>query len=1266
MATNLSAKNPLWPGPRLLVPITLDILLIGKRTGAWADLSLKYSDLFKGGDATQGPFATKDPPESGAHLLWTLPYALRSGQQQDSGEVVFPLVPNRWIILRSYTAKLGQPPTLTAGVLQSDFLQPIQSQLSQYPDPSHPSSVQNIGKYFAISQWTAPPGPQNPFLQAVGPGDVSWAVAYDNVRNVFGFYDALPDSQQGYYTYQVIGYYATAQDDPLFGKSKQNPNGWTTQEQWQALMDQFRWSVGNAQDLQKAQQDWYQWQSARGLSGGAINPEQLNFPAQILCHGMVFNIQWQGTGYSYPSGVPGGGNQYPIVAIGNTGIEAISAWMAKSLDLEVERLLEAFQQDLIFEFESDTVEFESLLHQARFGSAYSGQEWRVIRPEDSENAGDSSGGDQTVPLSEAETELLTNLNRSQADLDDLSRQLSSQNQELFAATWKRSKMSRKDQQKYPQIWQKINDTIVALKQSIPQTQQDIQNKKADVERQLSQLQTAVSPQFVVKTTDLPRYWAPAEPVIMVAGAKSDTKLAEPGTYSEEETLFTRFTGQTIASLTISFNINGQTNTQIVTAEDLFRGVNWPQGAPAFNEIPSLIPKEITELWIEALFFDPNLAQFLAQIFFNKAGVTPTPQQLASLTQQIKNQQTAIWNNPEDTGVDAIALTQISGYQGTIPAKSSVETWLPPWTPIYMDWSVEWHPTSSTPNNALQNWQLGEIDYEWEGTAVTNTFTSFQGRTILNSKVALGLSEKLQTFLTSNPSLDRLPEYQIEELNSVVQKLGQFDVLTQAMSGFNQLLLMQQVTMTNLLNDPELAALVSSSEIYVPQPGTIANPAAYYPIRSGHLKIAELRIVDSFGQILRGSPINTPVMPIRAESVVTAGQNNQSFIQLTPRYSQAANLDFRLLDADRDDVFSSSSDLTSPICGWMLPNHLDSSLIVFNALGENQGSVIMIEKDMGTGLRWDAVPGLDIPLGSPPNLPNQHLQAFVMGLLQRGLEGSDALVELLNAIDSTLWQSDPLGNDQSNFSILLGHPLALVRTRIRLTLYGDPAYNQSYSKTGDRATDGFTDVAFPVRVGDTGVKRNGVMGYFLDDDYLHFYPAYGYSPQVAQLRQALSLPPAQAKAALSEIIRSGETMLTVSQSTPTDPYLHLNNLIQLPADNKTQKYLTLIVDPRGLIPAISGIQPIEYLALASGQITSALENMAATFRMGPILTDPDKIRMPLPGEIQGHWSWVARPNVTVWQEDDRIEPENPVARLAENPLRLSEGWLKLSGALKKPQ
>ena len=75
------------------------------------------------------------------------------------------------------------------------------------------------------------------------------------------------------------------------------------------------------------------------------------------------------------------------------------------------------------------------------------------------------------------------------------------------------------------------------------------------------------------------------------------------------------------------------------------------------------------------------------------------------------------------------------------------------------------------------------------------------------------------------------------------------------------------------------------------------------------------------------------------------KKNDPFVQLPPRLSQAARVQLRFLQADCDAVASNSSDLTSPICGWVMPNHLDDSLMVFDAAGRGLGGCLWVPRSV---------------------------------------------------------------------------------------------------------------------------------------------------------------------------------------------------------------------------------------------------------------------------------------------------------------------------------
>jgi hypothetical protein len=119
----------------------------------------------------------------------------------------------------------------------------------------------------------------------------------------------------------------------------------------------------------------------------------------------------------------------------------------------------------------------------------------------------------------------------------------------------------------------------------------------------------------------------------------------------------------------------------------------------------------------------------------------------------------------------------------------------------------------------------------------------------------------------------------------------------------------------------------------------------------------------------------------------------------------------------------------------------------------------------------------------------------------------------------------------------------------------------------------------------------------------------------------------------------------------------------PPDQQSTAYVTMILDPRGSVHASTGIHPTKDLTLPSSYVLGALNQMEVTFRTGPLLSDPETLRMPLPAEQKGTWAWLQRANVTTWQPpDSKIVKADPTARLSTTSQLIREGWLKLSGAL----
>ncbi|NOY62874.1 MAG: hypothetical protein GXP10_06960, partial [Gammaproteobacteria bacterium] len=195
---------------------------------------------------------------------------------------------------------------------------------------------------------------------------------------------------------------------------------------------------------------------------------------------------------------------------------------------------------------------------------------------------------------------------------------------------------------------------------------------------------------------------------------------------------------------------------------------------------------------------------------------------------------------------------------------------------------------------------------------------------------------------------------------------------------------------------------------------------------------------------------------------------------------------------------------------------------------------------------------------------------------------------------------------------------------------------------------------PVRLGSLTRLGDGLMGYFINDDYSQFYPVH---ESIAE--QNRPNRPRQGFLGAIQTVNSYYEGFRNDVAPVVHPYI--NRAPTLSVRPGQSVMLTLLIDPRGAVHATSGILPRKRIELMREHVASALANMSMTFRVGPVLTDPETVRMPLPSEIPGNWSWINRTGPTVWQEG-RVVTATDDAKFGDEPAMFTEGWLKLSESM----
>ncbi len=1349
-ANIITSHDPLlWRGPRLLVPVELDVLVVDQsnKDDGWANVLFRPeniagyteerakhqgeeasgSDTAGGenptGDQASGgriPFDTYQTREQGIYLHWSLPDGLTQGatlsddgpekaansseNEQDEEEVTentqFPLVPDRWLVVRFYPgSSASSKRRATAWVIKSEEVNKADRvvPLGQFREDRDNNS----------DRW----------FTAIGEGDPGYAAYYDNVEGMLGFYDDMSGISHGPISYLVTGWYSEKDDDPLYGP--------TAKEQWREKLNQLGWAISDETEEDLAAAAKQRKSKARlagltvdygdasdrvrdlrhnvattatkrpfnlasenitknslfsssplnianqmdndisGIEIGyladiaerqyiALDYDFLNhWPRQILCHSMTYGVRWGGQGGRYEPENAGKPQADALsISVGNTGVEALSALLAERAEHRAaERIYNGYHYGLLPELQQQDglATLESLLHAEDFESQPGGFILDTI-----------SQGDLFPKLSSTESvpTKYDTMDTSSSKIDAL------RTEKLEAHAIKSRFYIRRDK-------------IVQAKDALLKIKDPFAFEKPIKPREQLTIRKA-----------MPRYWQPKDPIILFSEAKRGYKHGEDSRLSEDGHLLCRVTGETVTSVGIQIGREVHLNEAGKVAKTLhtIRASDLSNSRLQSGQLPP----ESYALFNEALLLDLDNASTAAQHIVNLRTSGTLAKQYpaeryvlddfnnAKITQQYQVQVTLQKNITINPVADVQTLTTIGTTEGRQPAEFAQKPWRKPWTPLHMDWQMEWIPNT----NHRTDWQLDQHDYETtaenDSSAQHRDKHTYQGSTLLTPAVTRSMADRLSKFIEdealaeAGSADDIATGSQEQSLGEISRAFETIDVLAGNLSGFHDYLLAQ-------VDDYQFAPLVDSDGVETIEKGLdqlekekrTINSMQKFPVRAGHFRLTKLRIVDAFGQYVDISE-TTLSNPIKAEDMESS-PTTPDLMRLPPRIVQPSRLMFRMIQAQNDQKDATKE--ISPICGWLLPDHLDEAIEFYDGEGHSLGQVQRQRPKSGeiitTSLEWQGVPGDPGSFGAPPEVGNSHLQGFVDGLLaagehdaQRALKPTvdeddpsyskdTALGAMLRMIDSTLWSVDPLGREgDEHLSVLVGRPLAVVRASLRL-------------ETKDIETQGdLNSTAFDVRLGELTRLGDGLIGYFINDDYSQFYPIH---EEIANQTRP-SRPHHGYLGAIQTTKEYYRSFAARSAIEPVKhPYINEAPVVKVrpvapgkadPASKSVM--LTLIVDPRGGVHATCGILPRKRIELLREHVATALENISITFRIGPILSNPETIRMPLPSEIQGNWSWVRKSGLTVWDERPVVDAV-PEPKLTHTPAQIQEGWLKLSKA-----
>ncbi len=1210
----------------------------------------------------QAPEKTPEPlaggviREPGVYLHWAPPDALLRGtltQVPDASRNRLGMapLPDRWVVLRIVAPTKATAPVITGWVLEADTAKRVP--LEKWPTAS--ATTPGTGQTVAREDLTGTVG-----------GAINWTGMYDASVNRFAFHDPQTDipalvpsgAVDDLATYLVAGWWSDPKLDPLdvadtahslsarltelnwslmadaeggdqvnynrsLADARRSTLGLQTQGRYGAVADAVVPNSANLKivDAASPAKTFTPMISRFADAGASVIATEPRWPRSTLLHGVVHGVPVKG---------PVVADQRPDaaqvdVALGHHGDDVAATLAAAGLGLTtaddrraMERLLSAFTGQFMAEIgtQDGVVDCEEHEHNAGFASKPGG-------PGTTERL---RKGAETGPLNVGRAA------RSEAARVEAASALNKAGTSVKFTTGKRADLYKGT----------VTDARAALTHfqgTPPVTEPTVEIR--EVQR------------------PAPRFHFPLDPVLAIRSGKRSLRYAVDGRFSHDSKLACLWPSQisTIAQGVIdgrdyvSSLGNGSLPDEVLL---LARGavVRDPYLVPWLSSIEANRRKFDLKLTTQrmsaesAIRFGPNAVYDGTTTAFQTLS-TPAPQPISVIGRaQVSDQ-----------------LRRFSAFAGVDMSPVAVTSWSQPWAPLWLEWEVEIGTSTR-----LDGWKLGQVDLDTAtGAPPANPTQIFRGRCPLHTGTARTLAASIGEWLKAEEQRDKNNTGEVDAateqaLQKVVDGIGYLDILTGSLDGLSLQLLGIPV-------DP-LGVLSTRVGDTVKPPAPIDVPKL---LVSGVLRLKRARIVDAFGRTL-----DLPVEKLRVVARDELAGAPPALV-MRPRIQRPSRWLFRFVDPSLADIVPGSGDtggpaeanvdqidpakMVNPIAGFLLPDHIDEALEVFDTPGNPLGQLML--EPFGGGVTWEIAPGRDGPADAGPGFALDQKQR-ILGLMSAGMVASDAQVRdgkpagpddesalsaFLRAIDTTLWTIDTfaqLGNE--HIAGLVGRPVAVVRATLRLDI-DDDLDEVDLSDPAQRAKRGaayrdLADRAFPVRLGELTRSDDGLLGFFVDDDYAHFHvvdkvvrdSAFDSRPGRGQLNQI------------------GLTKQVPDVKPITHPYIvaedellvHLGQVVRL----------TLLMHPAGRVHLTSGILPRKYLQLARDWVQPGLAVIAPSARIGPVLIDPDKVRLPKISSFPKDQIWTRRSNPSTWK-DDAILAATQTALFPDMPSQVEEGYIRIA-------
>lgn len=1108
----------------------------------------------------------------GIHLHWQLPKALRTGEHKEKG-LSFPTVPNRWLVIRRRGTTIE-----AQWIVESDYLWPVIPDTEKIentpksvciPYPANPQQGQYqpfryLGRKLSLADWlqdTANHEYWGESLTAIGYGEPAFAAFYPNCYSVFGCHDNAPGNLNSHLSYEIIGWHSEIKFDYI-----------------KVLISEY--SPETKLSLKEFIQDKIKWE---------IDKKVAEIPTSLR------TIYYGCLEFQPENDPPTKENQPELdsVILANSGTEAVSTYIAHQIaennenlsKSDIENQLEAMQLLKSLEQEQDDLnhKLREARHEKEFIAHSSGIVWTIEKIDSQqENLLESKNSEKILlELPEEIGDKLKDLNHLQENYNIIQHKLESQRQQIFADWYKYliclyPPLDEIERYTRPELVRFFINSEIELLQH---QQIESDNIKTNLELcfnnlnnylyQLNQLlkvtaeqkSDAKSPQYQLKSLPAPRYWQPNEPVVMVVFKSEKNKNTE-----SKETISEKFLNCFILELEDNKTGKALFNENLVS-----------QLRERIKKQPHLT-NQFIRLW-RSQPWQPFLLEWEVQV----TGIRDHNSYLNNFLEQ--------YYKADENDIDF----QLQDYYLTSGREGQKDVYTG--SSFLSDYAADQHKQ--------------QIEAFFMRTSCFQKFCTQQAIALNPGCLNLVLS-RFKNWIT-DPSIQNKQNQFFLQLLDIYESFNHLECLSQCLNGFNQALLGRKQTLQLVIDDPIgfekdqpfvnlVHDAVQNSITSAPQPLNFFNP-----IRSGTLKILRLRLVDTFGCVrdLNWEKTLTP-------EYLKANKDNA--VNLPPRLVQPARINFRWLSGNHKHTQeeAGSHPNLNPICGWLLPDRLDNTLEIYNKEGKSLGE---LEIRKAGSARWRPAPGSKFAVSSVDQIPNRHLKRVVSYLNN---SDDEFLEDFVQSLIQACEQINPAtSNSNSSLALIMGQPIAITRISLNLQIQGSPSINQDWAifkrdiqrfqnssrEVFQRETNNFTNVQFPIYLGNSQRLSDGLVGYWQE---IHHQEEIVLSPEVYI---PISSSSGQNKQN-SKIIQQQKTWYQAIQSEPL--------------------FFTALIDPRGSLQARSRILPNKSISMPTEHYVNTLNNLAITFLVAPILSG-NKISIPVADVTDYSWSWLEQEESKQWLE-----------------------------------